>query len=76
VCLFPGGTLTFTNSDTAPHTIQFDGSCPGPTGPIAPSSTTQPVTFPNAQTCTFHDAANPSNMAFQGTVAVTATGGY
>jgi plastocyanin len=78
VCLLPGGTVTFTNSDAAPHDIEGDASCPLLNlGPIA-ANTSKSATFPTSQTCQFHDQANgnASNTAFQGTVAVTATGGY
>jgi plastocyanin len=72
VCVLPSGTVTFTNSDTAPHDMVSDATCPElNTGSIAPS-TTATVTFANTtKVCSFHDSLNPSNTAFQGFVNVT-----
>jgi plastocyanin len=82
VCVSPGGTVTFTNSDTAAsHDIEFEtggASCPT-VGQLAPGAHVA-VVFPTAATCTFHDGNSPSNAAFRGTVAVTQVtvsgGGY
>lgn len=72
VCVLPGGSVTFTNSDTATHDLVSDGTCPElNTGPLAGSGGTVTLTFPTAKTCSFHDSVNASNTAFQGTVAVT-----
>lgn len=73
VCVLPSGTLTFTNSDTAPHDMVSDATCPElNTGSIAPSGGTAMVTFANtAKICSFHDSLNASNPAFQGFVNVT-----
>ena len=80
VCVVPGGTVTFINSDTAAtHDIEFDtAGCPT-VGNIAPGAQAS-ATFPTQQNCSFHDGRNASNASFQGTVAVTAVtvsgGGY
>jgi plastocyanin len=78
VCVAPQGTVTFTNSDTVPHHIEFDTSgCPA--GPDIPAGAQGTVTFTTEQNCSFHDGNNASN-AFRGTVAVTSAtvtgGGY
>jgi plastocyanin len=71
VCVLPTGSVTFTNSDTVQHDLVSDGTCPElDTGIIAASASAM-VTFPTAKVCAFHDTVNPSNTAFQGTVAVT-----
>jgi len=79
VCVQPGGTVTFSNTDQAVHDIEFDSTgCPT-VGDIA-AGAQMAVTFPTQGNCTFHDGRNASNAAFQGTVAVTAVqvsgGGY
>ncbi|HEY6002149.1 MAG TPA: hypothetical protein VIV57_04685 [Anaeromyxobacter sp.] len=73
VCVLPGGSVTFTNSDTVQqHEIVSDGTCPElDTGVLAQSGGTVTLVFPTAKTCAFHDSVNASNTAFQGTVAVT-----
>lgn len=73
VCVLPSGTLTFTNSDTVPHDMVSDATCPElNTGPIAPSGGIAMVTFTNtSKICSFKDSLNPSNTAFQGFVNVT-----
>ncbi len=80
VCLLPGGTLTIQNGDTAPHDIESGATCPMlNVGTIAAGPSVN-VTMPTAETCVFQDADNPTNGAFQGTVAVsssmTSGGGY
>jgi len=80
VCISPGGTVTFTNSDTASHHIEFEtAGCP--TGPDISGGSSATVTFAETQqNCSFHDGNNPSSAAFKGTVAVTnvtvSGGGY
>jgi plastocyanin len=76
VCLLPGGTVTFNNSDTAQHDIEAGASCPALNLGAIGAGTSKSATFADSQTCQFHDQTNASNAAFQGTVAVTATGGY
>ncbi len=74
VCVLPGGTVTFTNHDTAPHDVEETGTTAGCTGlnlgSIAASQSAT-ASFATAATCQFHDAAHASDAAFQGTVAVT-----
>ncbi len=73
VCVTPGGSVTFTNSDTVPHDIEAAAGCTAQNlGSIDPAQT-RVVTFPTSQTCTFQDNAKPGNSAFQGTVAVNTT---
>lgn len=80
VCVQPGGTVAFTNSDaTATHSIVFDtAGCPT-VGDISPGAQAS-ANFPTQVNCTFHDGRNPTNTAFRGTVAVAAAtvsgGGY
>ena len=80
VCIQPGGVVTFTNSDTAAaHDIEFDtAGCPT-VGNIPPGGQVT-ATFMTEENCSFHDARNATNAAFQGTVAVTSVtvmgGGY
>jgi plastocyanin len=82
VCVEPGGTVTFTNSDMATtHDIEFDSpGCPMNSGDIPPGGGMVNVTFPTQGNCSFHDGKNASNAAFKGTVAVTSVivsgGGY
>ena len=78
VCVLPLGSVTFTNSDTVPHHLEFDNPSCATIPEIAPGSSQQ-ATFPATTTqCTFHDANNAA--AFTGLVAVTAAqvsgGGY
>ncbi len=81
VCVQPGGTVTFTNNDTVAHVIEFNtpASCPQTVGSIPPGGQVT-ATFPTQVNCSFHDATQPTNTAFQGTVAVTPVtvtgGGY
>ncbi len=82
VCVQPGGTVTFTNNDmAAAHDIEFNtpASCPT-VGSIAPAGGKVTATFPTQENCSFHDATQATNTAFQGTVAVTPVtvmgGGY
>jgi plastocyanin len=71
VCVLPGGTVTFTNSDTVQHDIQSGTTCTELNlGVIAPAGS-KSATLPTAAICPFHDAGAPSNTALQGTVAVT-----
>lgn len=72
-CVLPGGTVTFTNSDTVAHDLVSDASCPElNTGNIAASGGSKLIMFANtAKVCSFHDSLNPSNTAFQGLVDVT-----
>jgi len=79
VCVSPLGTVTFTNSDTVSHHIEFEPSnCP--TMPEIPAGRQGTATFPTEGTCSFHDGNNASAAAFQGAVAVTSIvvsgGGY
>ena len=82
VCVAPGGTVTFTNSDTATtHDVEFESAgCPRNPGDIAPGGGRVNVTFPTEGNCSFYDGKNASNPAFRGTVAVTSIvvsgGGY
>ncbi len=78
VCLTPGGTVTFNNTDTAPHDIESSGSCSDLNVGTIAAGQSKDVSLANAEVCSIHDANNASNTAFQGTVAVTtstATGG-
>ncbi len=71
VCVLPGGTVTFKNNDTAQHDIESGTTCTQLNlGVIAPGGSAT-ATMPTAEICTFHDQLNPTNTAFQGTVAVT-----
>jgi plastocyanin len=71
VCVVPGGTVTFRNSDTVQHDIQGDTAACAVlnTGGIDPN-TSKSVTLQTTQTCGFHDG-DSANAAFDGTVAVT-----
>jgi plastocyanin len=71
VCIVPGGSVTFTNTDTATHELVSDASCTELDTGMLGSGATAMVTFPSAKTCSFHDSVSASNTAFQGTVAVT-----
>jgi plastocyanin len=71
VCVLPGGTVTFTNNDSAAHDIESGATCTELNlGSIA-AAQSKSATLPTVEVCPFHDAGAPSNMAFQGTVAVT-----
>jgi plastocyanin len=75
-CVIPASTVTFTNTDTVPHTLAPDaatGCALLNVGPIA-AGQSAPVTFPAVLTCTYHDVASPSNTAFHGTVSVATPG--
>ena len=72
VCVLPSGTVTFTNSDTAAHDIESTGGCTELNlGSIASQQSKTTAAFATTGTCTFHDQSNPTNAAFQGTVAVS-----
>ena len=76
VCVVPGSVVTFTNTDAVAHTLAPDaatGCALLAVGPIAAGAST-PVTFPAALFCAYHDAANPSATAFQGSVSVATPG--
>lgn len=71
VCVLPGGSVTFTNEDTAAHDIQSGAACPQLNlGPI-PAGESRMATFPTVATCSFRDELQPTNAAFQGLVSVT-----
>lgn len=75
-CVIPGSTVTFTNTDAVSHTLAPDaatGCALLNVGPVATSQSV-PVTFPAVLNCAYHDAASPSNTAFQGTVSVATPG--
>jgi plastocyanin len=74
VCVLPGGTVTFTNQDSAAHDIEQNGSITSCTGLnlgaiAAGQAATAP--FPAAATCGYEDAGHATDDRFQGTVAVT-----
>ncbi len=71
VCVLPSGTVTFANNDTVAHDIESGTACPDLNVGSIPAGQTRVVTLPAAEVCGFHDAAAPTNTAFQGTVAVT-----
>jgi plastocyanin len=76
VCVIPGSTVTFTNADTVSHTLAPDaatGCALLNVGPIAASQSV-PVVFPAVLNCAYHDAASPTNTAFQGSVSVATPG--
>lgn len=75
VCVQTTGTVTFTNQDTAAHTLASDAVCPELNGKVVPARVgtvdgTAVVTFTaaTAKVCTY--AAAPTGAAFVGTVAV------
>lgn len=71
VCVLPGGSVTFTNTDSVAHDVESGQVCTQLNlGPID-AGQSRTVTFPTAETCTFADAAHTSDAAFQGTVAVS-----
>jgi plastocyanin len=74
VCVLPGGTVTITNHDSVAHDIEASTStaeCTGLNlGSIAAGQAATAM-FPAAVTCPLHDAAHPSDAAFQGNVYVT-----
>lgn len=75
VCVLPsGGSVAFNNTDTTQHDIESSSvDCPELNVGAIAGGTHGTATFSTAtqKTCTFHDAVNASNTAFQGTVAVT-----
>jgi plastocyanin len=76
VCVTPGSIVTFSNADTVAHSLAPDaatGCSLLAIGPIAAGRST-PVTFPVALACTYHDVANASATAFQGSVSVASPG--
>lgn len=73
VCVLLGGSVTFTNQDAVAHDVQSDATCPELAVGSIPAAQSRTATMPAAaRTCAFHDAGNPSNAAFQGTVSVMA----
>jgi plastocyanin len=71
VCIAPGGTVTFSNTDTVAHDIEATGACtPLNLGSIAPATMKTTTALTIVATCGFHDAVNAS-AAFQGTVDVS-----
>jgi plastocyanin len=77
-CIQPGGSVTFTNSDTTQHDIEFQGSgCPTSPGGIQAGASKSTV-FPTSQNCGYSDNTKAGVAAFTGTIAVstqTQTGG-
>ncbi|MFO0583531.1 MAG: hypothetical protein U0229_14765 [Anaeromyxobacter sp.] len=71
VCVKPGGTVKFTNDDTAAHDIESGATCTALNLGAIVAAGSATATFPTAQTCAFHDQGDPTNTAFQGTVAVS-----
>lgn len=71
VCVLPGGTVTFKNNDTAQHDIESGTTCTQLNLGVIAAGGTATATLPTAEICPFHDQLNPTNTAFQGTVAVT-----
>jgi plastocyanin len=71
VCVLPGGSVTFKNSDTATHDIESGSTCTPLDLGVIPPSESRTATLPTVAVCSFHDALNASNGAFDGTVAVT-----
>src|SRR5574341_957633 len=74
VCVVPGGSVTFHNTDTASHTMVLTPVPPATSCPASPTvapSASVTVTFPTATTCKFDDQLNP-NTVFLGYIAVNA----
>jgi plastocyanin len=74
VCVLPGGTVTFTNQDSAAHDLEQSGSITACTGLnlgaiAAGQAATAP--FPAAAVCSFEDTGHATDDRFHGTVAVT-----
>lgn len=71
-----GGTVTFTNTDGAPHEPASNShpthmECPEfNVGSLAQNASATATAGNAAKTCGFHDHLNPSNTAFQGTVVI------
>ncbi|BDG05126.1 cupredoxin domain-containing protein [Anaeromyxobacter oryzae] len=73
LCVPAGGTVTFTNGDSASHDIESGMTCQGLNLGTIAAGQSKTVAFPGAATCPFFDAAHSSDAAFQGTVTVTPT---
>lgn len=77
VCVTPGSVVTFSNTDpVAAHSLAPDaatGCALLAIGPVASGQSTR-VTFPDALLCAYHDVANASVAAFQGSVSVASPG--
>lgn len=71
VCVLPGGMVTFKNNDTAQHDIESGTTCTQLNLGVIAAGSSATATMPTAEICQFHDQLNPTNTAFQGTVAVT-----
>ncbi len=80
VTVQPGGAVTFTNNDSAPHEI---ASNPHPThtqcpelnlGVLQPGGSATVMMANKAETCGFHDHLNPTVTKFQGTIQVMSSG--
>lgn len=71
VCVLPGGTVTFVNDDAVAHDIESGTACPDLNLGSIPAGQSRAATLAAAEVCSFHDAATPTNTAFQGTVAVS-----
>jgi hypothetical protein len=70
-CVLPSGRVTFANSDTVQHDIEFAGSgCPQSPGGIQPGASASTV-FPTVQNCGYTDASKQGVAAFTGTIAVS-----
>ncbi len=71
-CVLPGGSVSFANHDTAPHTVNATtagAGCAGLNlGSIDGNSSKTSGTLPTAMACSFSDGT--SNPAFAGTVYV------
>jgi plastocyanin len=66
-----GGTVTFVNKDSAPH--QITSQCAELKSPsLAANASFSSAAIAGPATCSFSDALNPSNSAFDGTVVVDA----
>ncbi len=70
VCVLPTGTVTFHNTDTIAHDIEFAGTCAQPSSLTIAANSSDTTSFPTTSTCTFTDATKAGNTAFAGTVAV------
>ncbi|MBS2021294.1 MAG: cupredoxin domain-containing protein [Deltaproteobacteria bacterium] len=75
ITLPSGGSVTFTNNDTASHQIQ--SSCSDMTSGTLTKGQTFTATLAGPKTCNYSDGLNPTNTAFAGTVSVSspASGG-
>lgn len=65
-----GGQVTFTNKDGAPHQIASD--CAELASGSLAANATFSARLSGPRTCTFSDALNPSNAAFNGSITVSA----